>query len=50
MNKKLAQFIIRLTLSPWLPTIIGRRKFWHSLYYRAAEAVRRWSAQPKEKK
>lgn len=40
MNKKIARFIIKLTISRWLPTIIGRRRFWHSLYYRAAEAMR----------
>ena len=43
MNEKQAHFIIQLTVSTWLPTVIGRRRFWHSLYYRAAEVM--WQRQ-----
>lgn len=36
MTAKRARFIINLTTSKWLPTIIGRRRFWHRLYDAAA--------------
>lgn len=39
MTTAQARFIIKLTISGYLPTIIGRRAFWHRLYNRAAQVV-----------
>ena len=39
MTRNQARFIIKLTISGRLPLIIGRRKFWHRLYDRAAAVV-----------
>ena len=39
LKDKTARRIIKLTTSRWLPTIIGRSHWWHSLYYRACDII-----------
>jgi hypothetical protein len=36
---KQAKFIVRLTCSPYLPTIIGRSRYWHRLFYKAGYII-----------
>jgi len=39
MTEQQARFIVKLTISPYLPAFIGRRRFWHRLFYRAAHLL-----------
>lgn len=39
MNTTFARFVIRATISGYLPVFIGRRAFWHRLYDAAAQTV-----------
>ena len=39
MSATFARLIIKLTISGYLPLIIGRRAFWHRLYDRAAQVA-----------
>lgn len=40
MTARKARMIVNLTLSWWLPTWIGRSRWWHRRYYAAAAYVR----------